>query len=673
MKDRISKFSQILESHFTIYERDIILQALFWAEKLHKGQTRASGEPYFIHPLKVAQVLTDFNMDYETIIAGLLHDILEDTDTTKDEIERKFGKTVAELVNGVTKISAINTETKMVQNSQTIRKTLFAMTEDIRVIIIKLADKFHNMSTLDYLPEKKRKRIATECLDIYAPLAQRLGISWLKAELEDLSLKQLNPTVYNHIVDNLKIRKNQRVDFLNKVKKSINSESKKENISIQIFTRAKHINSIYTKMKKQKKELDEMFDLNGVRIISHSINDCYSMLGICHSLWPPIEGRFKDYIAMPKANRYQSLHTTVMCFDGQLLEIQIRTEEMHARAEYGVAAHWAYKKGLNKNQIKPKELLIINTLKDWNSSQYNSINFLQDIKEELLKDSIYVFTPKGQIIELPKGATAIDFAYHIHTEVGNHCIGAKTDKAMIALNVALRNTEVIEILTSKNSNPNSNWLRIAKTTRAKTKIRQWLANNDNSIIINNSIIAQKESNDKNSNKKSEKTIKYDKEKESIIQNFFDDAKLKIQIGDEKNIMIQMAGCCQPVPGDDIKGYVSRGRGVIVHKKECKNLYNIPDAEGRLISVEWTVEKPKMTFRFGVLSKNVPDLFSQVDSAIQKQNGHLIQGRVEGNDIGNLQGSFSVELLKESDFNKIKKRVRNIPTILDIFSLPDKIK
>ncbi len=667
MKDRISQFEQLLEQHYPDRHREKIMQALHWASQLHAGQKRASGEPYLIHPMMVAEILTDLNMDYKTVMAGLLHDVVEDTDATLKDVEKRFDKEVSRLVDGVTKISSVSSENKMVQSSKTIQKTLFAMTEDIRVIIIKLADKYHNMSTLDHLPVEKQKRIAQECIDIYSPLAERLGMAWLKAELEDLSLLYLNPKVHQQITEALQFGKRTRDEFLNSVEKKIKRQAKKENLRFDIQVRAKHIYSIYNKMKKREKRMDEMYDLLGVRLICSTVPECYTILGMVHALWPPIERRFKDYIAMPKANQYQSLHTTVMCQDGQLLEIQIRTHQMHARAEFGVAAHWAYKKGMNHSRIKPEDLKIINTLKEWNP-QADSEHFLKEIKEELLKDSIYVFTPKGQIIELPKDSTPIDFAYHIHTEVGNRCIGARRDNTIIPLHEPLRNTDVIEILTAKNGRPRANWLRIAKTARAKSKIRHWLIHYDNERQAEDLAIEK-------AKQKAVETTKEIPQKEAPLatdlleqprsQNYYDSGRLKINVGSEKNMMIKMAGCCHPVPGDPIIGYVSRGRGIIVHRRGCNNLPNIPEIQERSIDCEWSNESSAITTEFKILSEKIPDLFSQIEGAIRKTGGHLIQGQIEENEKGNLVGFFLIELKALPDFTKIKRSIRNIPAVLEI--------
>ncbi|NLL25513.1 MAG: bifunctional (p)ppGpp synthetase/guanosine-3',5'-bis(diphosphate) 3'-pyrophosphohydrolase, partial [Spirochaetales bacterium] len=425
-------------------DQEKILAAATFADSKHDGQKRASGEPYIIHPLAVGEILIQLKMDADTISAGVLHDTLEDTDTTYEELSRLFGKAVADMVEGETKIASIKTMSKSVQEAETIRKMFFAMSEDIRVIIIKLADKLHNMRTLHHLKNERAREIANDTLDIYAPLADRLGISWMKDELEDLSLKTLKPDTYNHIQEYLLSKKSEQTAYLTRVEKSIYRACGDANIAdVVVTSRAKHAYSVYMKMKKRKKEIDEIFDILGVRILCTSVIDCYTILGVVHRLWPPIEGRFKDYIAMPKANNYQSLHTTVMALDGKLLEIQIRTHEMHFTAEYGVAAHWSYKaetgsESGNWAQMDDEQFTkIVSKLKAWSSEIENSESYMDDIKGDLLRDTIYVFTPKGNIVELPKNATALDFAYQIHTEVGNRTTGAKADGSIIPLNAPL--------------------------------------------------------------------------------------------------------------------------------------------------------------------------------------------------------------------------------------------
>jgi len=581
-------------------DRARILSALRWADGLHHEQKRASGEPFFVHPLSVAEILVDAHMDAQTVIAALLHDTLEDTGLTRRELRREYGKEVEALVGGVTKISQIRGMSKTAQQAETIRKMLFAMVKDIRVIMIKLADKLHNMRTLEYLEEASRKRIATECLEIYAPLAGRLGMSRMKDELEDLSFRVLNPRAWEQIQRWVDQGESQRSSFLQAMEQAVRREAEAAGIPIQVESRIKHFYSIYRKMRKKGRALDEMYDLVGMRLLCETTGQCYELLGLVHSLWMPIEGRFKDYIAMPKSNLYQSLHTTVMGHEGRMLEIQIRTQAMHRTAEEGIAAHWLYKPDSAGRAIKAEQLTIINMLKSWDSSAVASPDFLEEIKRELLKDSIYVFTPKGDVIEMPKGATALDFAYHIHTEVGNHCAGAKADGVPVQLKEELANTQVIEVLTAQNAHPHLNWLRFAKTHRARGKIRHWLALHEPDLIFDRNIVARKKAESPppvpaTPPKPAEKTV----EQETRI---LDQSKVGVRIGEERNLMIRIAGCCQPASGDRIIGYVSRGRGIIVHRADCPNVRHIPDIQERHVEVQWETVSPKATRRFQVTAR-----------------------------------------------------------------------
>jgi guanosine-3',5'-bis(diphosphate) 3'-pyrophosphohydrolase len=470
---------------------DLILQAARTSERLHSGQFRASGDPYFIHPLQVTEILVRMGLDDATVIAGLLHDIIEDTLYTYEQIEEGFGEEVANLVEGVTKIDIVKAKNKNSVQAETIRKMLFAMVKDIRVILIKLADKLHNMRTLEFKKPDRIRAIAQECLDIYAPLAGRLGISWMKDELEDLSLKHLQPEVYQQLKAYVKEKKSERSDYLQKITEAIETAAAEDNITVETRTRAKHFYSIYSKMRQRGKSIDEIYDLLGVRILCNSISDCYIMLGNVHKIWMPIEGRFKDYIAMPKANRYQSLHTTVMGYDGRLLEIQIRTFAMEQTAQFGVAAHWQYKKNQRGDRAEHQDLTIINRLRDMNNIRIAGREFLEEMKREILKDTIYLFTPKGDVIQLPKGATALDFAYHIHTEVGHHTSGAKADGAIVPLKQPLKNTQVVEIITHPSAHPHLEWLRYVKTRGARSKIRAWINKHDESLFVDQNIVARK--------------------------------------------------------------------------------------------------------------------------------------------------------------------------------------
>jgi len=656
---------------YTKAEQERIREAAIFAAEAHGNQKRQSGEPYIIHPYAVAEILISIRMDIDTVVAGILHDTLEDTPVTFETLVEKFGQTVADLVEGETKISALKAKNKSQQEAETIRKMFFAMSKDVRVIIIKLADKLHNMRTLQHLSAGRAREIANECLDIFAPLADRLGMSWLKGELEDQSLKILKPETFQYIEEYLLSKKSERTAYLGRIEKILYRSCGDQGLAnVEVQSRTKHTYGVYMKMKKRKKEIEEIGDVLGVRIICDTVNECYSLLGLVHKLWPPIEGRFKDYIAMPKANNYQSLHTTVMALDGKLLEVQIRTREMHATAEYGVAAHWTYKAetGLGEGPWMQRDseqfTRILHKLKSWSSEIEQSESFLDDIKGELLKDTIYVFTPQGHIVELPANATPLDFAYHIHTEIGNRTTGAKADGSIIPLSQPLKNTQVIEILTSPNARPTLNWLRLAKTNSARRKIRSWLNKNDDSLILDKNIIAKKKLEPPPETTAPPTPI----EDEEIVRSVMDESRLTFRVGDEKNILISLAKCCSPRRGDDIIGYVSRGRGIIVHRKNCHNLKNMTEIEERSIEVEWETATPLLTRRFRVVSRVTQDLFAEIEGAIRKYKGHLIEGRLDDDEQDRLIGSFTMEVGNEEDFKKVVRSIKAIPSIISISSM-----
>ena len=647
-------------SAYTPEEKEKIHSAADWSRRLHGQQKRASGDPFFIHPLSVASILVDIHMDAQGVIAALLHDVLEDTETSRAALRKEFGREVESLVQGVTKISVLRgRSSRSRQHAETIRKMLFAMVKDVRVMLIKLADKLHNMRTLGYLEEDARKRIALETLDIYAPLAGRLGISRIKDELEDLSLKHLQPAIYEQIRQYVAERKSERASYLDRVKEAITDEAHDARIDIEIETRAKHFYSIYQKMRRRGKPLDEIYDLLGLRVQCDSTRQCYELLGLVHKLWMPIEGRFKDYIAMPKSNRYQSLHTTVMGYGGKIIEIQIRTHAMHQTAENGIAAHWLYKSGVLKDGEKTKELSLINKLREWQGGAHSG-DFLDEIKRELLRDSIYVFTPKGDVVELPSGSTAIDFAYHIHTDIGDSCTGAKADGAIIPLKEPLKNTQVLEIMTSKTAHPHLDWLRYVKTSKARSKVKHWLAQNEPGLIFDRNIVARKKED-------SAQTLAFQKPAEPVEPEtqIRDPSKVSIRIGQERNIMIRLAQCCTPSTGDSIVGYISRGRGITVHKIGCPSIASIKDFVERSIDVEWEMVSPKSTRRFLVTARLASNLFSEIEGALKKVGGHLIEGKLEesGNEL--LRGAFTVELDNREDFGRVLKSLRTIPSVVNI--------
>ncbi|MCF0262067.1 MAG: bifunctional (p)ppGpp synthetase/guanosine-3',5'-bis(diphosphate) 3'-pyrophosphohydrolase [Sphaerochaetaceae bacterium] len=682
-EELISTFLNKLTGYNDEEMAKIKLAAQFSNEK-HINQKRKSGEPYIIHPLAVAETLAlRLNMDADTICAGLLHDVIEDTDTTEETIEQMFGKNVCELVQGVTKIAAIRNLSKSAAEAETIRKMFIAMSKNMPVIIIKLADKLHNMSTLQYMEPGRAKEIASACLDIYAPLADRLGISWMKAELEDLSLKTLKPDTYKYIQDYLKAKKGDYINYLDLVKQKISKACEEAGIhNVKILSREKHLYSIYMKMKKRRKELEEIFDIFGVRVICNSVTECYTLVGVIHQLWPPMEGRFKDYIAMPKANNYQSLHTTIMGLNGVILEVQIRTYEMDKIAEFGVASHWVYKaesgSGASSqswvNMDSQQLSRIATKLKSWNTEIEQSESFMDEIKGELLKDTIYVFTPKGQAIELPIGSTALDFAYSIHTEIGNHTVSAKANGTIIPLGQPLKNTQVIEILTQKNARPRVTWLKYAQTTSARRKIRSWLNKYDENLLIDKNIIAKKKEVEavnaaaSASPEPQQPALPQDIPNENIVRQVLSQTTNTVTVSKQKNLMIHIAQCCNPAPGDKIIGYVSRGRGVIVHRADCPNLAHMPEIELRKIDVEWE-NSETITRKFIVTSKRTQDLFSEIEAAIRNQHGHLVSGSLVDDEMGNLIGTFCMECDQEESFKKVIKSIRSVPNVIKISPAP----
>lgn len=661
----IQKFYQ---KTFTYSEKDRkkILSAALFADERHDNQKRKSGEPYIIHPLGVGAILIQLGMDADTICAGLMHDLAEDTPTSLKEIEDRFGKEVAFLVNGVTKINKLKSQSKSLQEAETIRKMFFAMGNDMRVIIIKLSDKLNNMRTLQYLDPERQKEIAQDCLDIFAPISDNLGISWMKSELEDLSLKVLKPDVYQYITDYLLSKKGEYNAYLKNVQKDILTACAKNGIKdVTIKGRVKHIYSVYLKIKRRKKEIDEIFDVLGVRIICNTNTECYTILGLIHNIWPPIEGRFKDYIAMPKTNNYQSLHTTVLGPNSKHLEIQIRTKEMDKTAEEGVAAHWSYKatsgseSGTWRNYDQVNYQKIINKIKNWSKEIEQNDDYMDEIKNELLKDSIVVFTPQGRVIELPVGATALDFAYKIHTEIGNHCTGAKADGAIIALDKPLGNTQVVEILTSPNAHPNHSWLSYAKTPSARKKISAWLNKNDTFLNPPQTPQIKKEEKPQTIQEELKKAFP---EMRGIKFVSTENGSTPVVINKDTNVLFDFAKCCNPVYGDDIIAYITRGRGYVIHKKDCPNLANMPEASARIVPVIWN--KNDLVRRFTVTAKYNAELFGEIDGAVKKHDGKLISGDLQV-DVNGLIGTFTISAVSEEMLKKMIQSIRAIPSIIKI--------
>jgi len=611
---------------------DLVRRALAFAEAAHGDQKRASGEAYVSHPIEVAAILVDLHMDADTIVAGLLHDTVEDTDVTKEDLAQEFDETVAILVDGVSKLRRVKRKSKVdetdlgEEQAENLRKMFLAMVDDIRVVIIKLADRLHNMRTLQFLPEEKQQRKARETLEVFAPLANRLGIWQLKWQLEDLSFRYLDSAAYHDIAQLLSQRRTERADYLERVILILKRHLQQEGIASRVTGRPKHIYSIYRKMQNKSRDFDQIYDVRGVRVIVKEIQECYHALGIAHSIWRPVPGEFDDYIAMPKDNLYQSLHTAVICLDGKPLEIQIRTEEMHHVAEYGIAAHWRYKEGSRRDQTIEAKINWLRQASDWRTDVQDAQQFMDSLKSDVFAERVYVFTPKGDIVDLPKGSTPVDFAYQIHSEIGHRCRGAKIDGRLVSLDHQLLSGEQVSILTAKQGGPSRDWmnphLNYVATQRARQKIRQWFRRQQREEnITDGRNILEREIRRLGLGQESLAEIatlfKYDQVDDFLaalgygdispaqIAHKIDDAakdddKLRlraiperaisdIQVAGVGDLLTRMGPCCNPVPGDAIVGYITRGRGVTIHRVDCSNVTNLNDTE-RLITVTWGQEE-----------------------------------------------------------------------------------
>ncbi len=626
-------------------------KALEYASRAHEDQLRLSGEPFITHPIHVSRMLFEMGFDADVIIAGLLHDTVEDTGITLKNLRSEFGAEVADLVDGVTKISRIKSENIKQRQAENIRKMLLSMVNDIRIILIKLADKLHNMRTLEYLDREKADRIARETLDIYAPLAGRLGMARIKVELEDLALKALEPDIYEDIKNQVVQKKEIRERYIENVKRILQKEFNDHNISAVIYGRVKHFFSIYKKMKDRDKSFDEIFDLFAIRIIANSVRECYEILGLVHKLWLPVRGRFKDYVAMPKTNMYQSLHTSVVGPEGKSLEVQIRTGDMEVIAEEGIAAHWAYKESRRKLGGMEKELRWLNKLKNWKENLDNPSGFMEDLQKDLLMEEIYVFSPKGDVFELPIGSTAIDFAYKVHTEVGHHCIGAKVNDRIIPLRKPLRSCDVVEILTSNNATPSREWLDVVRTSRARHKIRAYFSKID-------AIKEEDKLSQESVAKKEKKTSRPSSERRAAVKDY------RLVAQGERNVQVNLARCCNPHPGDEIAGYITRGKGITVHRTNCKNLRAIRDYENRMINVEWE-EKTKKVYSLTIDARDRSGLLMDISTAIANSNANIIEFYIKADHTGHVKASCRIQVTDEQQLRLIVKTIEHIPEVTSL--------
>lgn len=719
-KDKDVEFKHLIDtihSYLPKAKCDDVTKAYQLAEEAHKDQRRVSGEPYILHPLAVAQILADMKIDTTTITASLLHDVVEDTSYTLDDLKKMFGKEVAFLVDGVTKLSRLNYRTKEDQQLNSMRKMFLAMAKDVRVVVIKLADRLHNMRTLRYMRSDKQKRIAQETLEIFAPLAHRLGIFNIKWELEDLSFRYLEPDKYYDLVDQMKQKRHVREEIVNEAIDVLKKALDEAHIHCEINGRPKHFYSIYKKMKKDNRDLSQVYDLFAIRVIVDDVKDCYGVLGIVHSLWKPLPYRFKDYIAMPKPNNYQSLHTTVIGTRGQPVEIQIRTWEMHRIAEYGVAAHWRYKEGnqtANKDAFDEKMGWLRNLL-EWQDTS-NPKEFVNALKLDAFSDEVFVFSPRGDVIDLPQGAIPIDFAYRIHTDVGHRCVGAKINGKIVPLDYKLKNGDIVEIITSKVGKPSLDWLNIVGSSESRSKIRSWFkkenreeniakgldalereckrlghdwkalnvggrlgrvakqmnAGSEDDLVaavgyggfaVNTVLIKLLELHKKDLQKQEEKTnslaaLEKLKTKKPVKHN-----GTGILVKGEPGLLVRLAKCCSPVPGDPIIGFITRGRGVSVHRADCPNVTHGQNDVDRLIDVEWDYDgNERFEVNMEIVAYDRTGIMAEIMATLAEMKISILSVNAKTSDTKNVTIHMGISIKDLAQFEFVATKIRRLKDV-----------
>ena len=711
------------KEHARRVDTKLIMRAYNYAVKLHGDQLRKSGEPYIIHPLDVAYILADIGLDDNTICAALLHDVVEDTKATEEDLTREFGKEISEMVAGVTKLGKISFASVEEQQVENYRKMFLAMGKDIRVILIKLADRLHNMRTLKYLKRDRQLAISKETMDLYAPLANRLGVYSLKWELEDLAFKYLYPDEFHELVEGINKKREERLKFIDEIMDNIRVNLKKNKIDAEVTGRAKHLYSIYRKMKRDNKTLDQIYDLFALRILVNSVKDCYAALGVVHEMYSPMPGRFKDYIAVPKPNMYQSIHTTLLGEKGTPFEVQIRTWEMHRIAEYGIAAHWAYKEAsyFGKKQsvkVEDDKLAWLRETLEWQKDMQDPQEFLDTLKTELFEDEVYVFTPKGKIIVLPRGATPIDFAYNIHAEIGHHMTGCKINSKMMPIITHLHNGDIVEIITSDQAKgPSRDWLKFVKSSSAKNKIQGWFKKNqrEENIVkgkdliekeikrlgISYSSLFKTEYINAALNRYKFNTIddmyssvgfgaisagkviarmleEYRKEhetenleekleelsKERVVHS--KPSSVGVVVEGIDNCLVRLSKCCNPVPGDEIVGFITRGRGVSVHRKDCINMKDLISQDGRMIDVYW-YDEPRASYSVDIeiYANDRAGLLSDIIKEVGNNKCKLIAVNSKANKERIAMTEITVEVENLEELNKILKNLRKVDSVYEV--------
>lgn len=694
------------------FDRGLIERAWETANSAHAGQVRESGEPYITHPLAVAEILTDLEQDIETVVAGLLHDVVEDTDTTLEDIEAEFGPEIALLVDGVTKLMRLRFYSKAQQQAENLRKMFMSMASDFRVILIKFADRLHNMRTLDYLPAPRQKEMARETLEIYAPLAHRLGIFRFKWELEDLSFRYMHPREYYSLVAELRLRRIQREETMQRIIEYLESNLVAVGINADITGRPKHLYSIWQKMTQQQKELSEIYDLTAIRIVVNTVRDCYAVLGQVHNLCKPIPGHFKDYIAMPKGNGYQSLHTTVVALKGNPVEVQIRTWAMHRVAEYGLAAHWRYKEGGKGDRQFDEKLAWLRQFMEWQKETKDTNEFIETLKIDLFDDEVLVFTPKGDVIDLPIGAVPLDFAYRIHTDIGHSTVGAKVNGKLVPLNHQLETGDIVEIQTQKGATPSMDWLKIVKSSQARTKIRQWYKREgrEQNIEKGRELLLRELKRyglaladiDPEVHASVLKRYNYQRDQEedffaalgygglnavSVGRRIYEDiVKLKekemsladvevikgeaskidaaVMVKGVDNLLVHFGRCCKPLPGDEILGYVTRGRGITVHRADCPNVRD--SATERLLDVQWGSSENQI-FPVGLVINawDRKGLLQEIMNVLGELKANILSVNGSGLKDGSAQVHMTVEVHSLEHLSQISERLRGVKSIMEV--------
>ncbi len=709
---RLNDILDTVASYNQTADLNLIRKAYVYCAKVHQGQTRLSGEPYIIHPMEVAGLLAHLKLDVPSIVTGFLHDTIEDTLTTSEELADLFGPEVAALVDGVTKISKIHFKTKEENQAENFRKMLLAMANDIRVILVKLADRLHNMRTLQFQPDIKQRSISRETMDIYAPIAHRLGISWIKTELEDLSFRYLQPDIYFDLSTKIQRKKQERESFINEIKEIIKQKLAEHQIAGEVSGRSKHLYSIYRKMEKRNVDFEEIYDLTALRVLVEDIRNCYEVLGIIHSAWRPIPGRFKDYIAMPKGNMYQSLHTTVIGPHGDRMEVQIRTFEMHRVAEAGIAAHWKYKEGKGYDEKEVKRFAWLRQLLEWQQELQDSREFMDSVKVDLFPEEVYVFTPKGDVKGFPKGSTPIDFAYAVHTDVGHRCVGAKVNGKLVPLKHELQHGDIVEVITSPHHTPSKDWLKIVRSSRARNKIRAWIKIEERkrSILLGRDICEKefrkyslnlqkilkggelkKIANEYGFNSEEDllaamgygkvsaaqivgKLIPEERmqaqqtHKESRITSVLNKLKGKssnaVEVGGMEDIMIRYAKCCNPLPGDEIVGFITRGQGVTIHTADCPFVAE-SDPERR-IDVTWAKGKSAaLPVRLRVLCMDEKGILAHMTLAITNAEANIVSAQIKSTIDKRGENIFELNVTDLTHLNKVINSLLKVKGVIKV--------